>query len=64
MQAIFKNAFNKYISVDILRHSFITHLERGEFKSLAKRNEIAYQMAHSIPEQLKYNKNTPVNNIK
>ena len=59
--AIFKKAFNKYISVNILRHSFITHLEEiGEFKTLAKRKEIAYQMGHSVSEQLKYNKNTPV----
>ena len=33
LTVIFKNAFKKYISVNILRHSFITHLEEtGEFK--------------------------------
>ena len=61
LTVIFQNAFNKYISVNILRHSFITHLEEtGEFKILQKRKEIAYQMGHSVSEQLKYCKNTPI----
>lgn len=49
-----KYVSDKRISVNILRHSFISH---QKFKNLKQRKKTAYKMAHSINLQLQYHKN-------
>lgn len=56
------NAFGKNVSVDILRHSYITYLaQNGAFDKLQNRLDVARIMAHSIETQENYRKDK--NNI-
>ena len=47
---------NKNISVDIIRHSYISNLCSNNKLTLAKRKRTAQLMGHSVIEQLCYNK--------
>jgi len=54
-----RNTFKKYngkpLTVNSLRHSFISSLDQNAM-SIAQREEIARKMAHSVGEQMQYNK--------
>ena len=54
-----RNTFKKYtgkpLTVNSLRHSFISSLDQNSM-SIADREEIARKMAHSVGEQMQYNK--------
>lgn len=51
----FKDVFGKNVTVDILRHSYITWLKRNELTK-AKKAKIAQQMGHSLDTQESYRK--------
>ena len=51
----FKDVFGKNVTVDILRHSYITWLKRNELTK-AKKAKIAKQMGHSLDTQEAYRK--------
>jgi hypothetical protein len=54
-----RNMFKKYtgkpLTVNSLRHSFISNLDQNAM-SIAQREEIARKMGHSVGEQMQYNK--------
>lgn len=52
---VFKKHLNKSISVNILRHSYVSHFLKKE-RTLAERKQVASKMAHSVLTQLKYNR--------
>jgi integrase len=52
----FASRLDKNVSVDLLRHSFITHLRKGDL-SKAKKKKIAMEMGHSLDQQENYRKN-------
>jgi hypothetical protein len=52
----FGSRLGKNVSVDILRHSFITWLRKGDL-SKAKKKKIAEEMGHSLDQQENYRKN-------
>jgi hypothetical protein len=52
---VFKKYTGKAISVNVLRHSYVTNFLKSE-RTLAERKDIANQMAHSVLTQLKYNR--------
>jgi hypothetical protein len=53
---LFKKYTGKLVSVNILRHSFITWYLKKKNLTLANRKAIAYAMSHSIDMQLQYNR--------
>ena len=54
-----RNTFKKYLgkplTVNTLRHSFISNLDQNKM-SIADREEIARKMGHSVGEQMQYNR--------
>lgn len=46
--------FDKNISCDILRHSFLTHTYSGQMPSLIEMESIAKQLAHSVNQSMLY----------
>ena len=51
---IFNEIFGKKISVDILRHSYITKFYSGGTPSQGEINELSYKMAHSTTQNMLY----------
>lgn len=57
LKSIFNHYSNKRISVNILRHSYITYkYQRGELDTVEQREKLASKMGHSIQLQLEYYK--------
>jgi integrase len=52
----FSARLDKNVSVDILRHSFISWLRKGDL-SKAKKLKISREMGHSLEQQENYRKN-------
>ena len=57
MSKTLNSIFKKNVSVNILRHSYLTHTAGPELKKL---QEIAKNMGHSMDEQALYIKNVPI----
>ena len=56
LNSIFRNK-NKKISVDIIRHSYITWAERnGLLDTVERKKKLSEKMAHSVLQQLSYKK--------
>jgi integrase len=47
----------KKVSVNMLRHAFLTHYYNGKMPSLEDMTETAKEMGHSVEQALKYIKN-------
>jgi hypothetical protein len=46
--------FKKPISVNMIRHAYISHLYPDDMPKLEELNKIAHDMGHNINEQQKY----------
>ena len=56
---VFKKYTDKNLSVNLIRHSFITSFLRKKNLSIADKKEVSTKMAHSLQMQEKYNRVTP-----
>jgi hypothetical protein len=55
LRNIFKKYTGKYISVNLLRHSYISHMQnKNKFKTIKSREHVARQMGHGITSQMLY----------
>lgn len=57
LNSIFYKYTRKRVSVNILRHSYITHMMNQEKYNYNEMNDIARKMGHSINSQMQYYKN-------
>jgi hypothetical protein len=53
---VFKKYTGKSISVNLLRHSFITHYLKKPNLTIADKKKISYAMSHSLDMQMRYNR--------
>ena len=57
LKSIFNSYNNKQVSINILRHSYITYKhQKGELDTVEQREKLASKMGHSIQLQLEYYK--------